>query len=260
MSYNDDKRELLKLKQGLIEESETIHEEKRPEKYEIHGGKAKVSNFFYHYKWHVIVIAFFALVLTFLIYTTVTREQKDIRVLLTSNDRSVASSMYFKTEKIELAIEQYCPDFDKNGNIHAEVYYIDMVADEDTASYYMSNQAKFYGEISVAEAHIFIANRDLIDTEFVGSNEYSDVLVNLSELYPDDPNIIDDYFYRINGTAFADAAKYVETCPEDMYIVIRGNFDGMKALSGNELEQHERALEVFDNIIKDNKVNPVEEE
>lgn len=261
MSYNDDKRELLKLKQGLIEESETIfEEEKRPEKYEIHGGKAKVSNFFYHYKWHVIVIAFFALVLGFLIYTTVTKEQKDIRVLLTANDRSVASSMYFKTEKIELALEQYCPDFDENGNVHAEVYYIDMVDDENTASYHLSNQAKLFGEISVAEAHIFIANKDLIEKEFVGENDYSAVLVNLSELYPDDPNIVDGYFYRIKGTAFADAAKYVETCPEDMYIVIRGNFNGMKQLSGNELEQHERALEVFDNIIKDNKVNPVTEE
>lgn len=261
MSYSDDKRELLKLKQGLIEESETIYEEeKRPEKYEIHGGKAKVSNFFYHYKWHVIVIAFFAVVLGFLIYTTVTKEKHDIRVLLTANDRSVASSMYYKTEKVELALEQYCPDFDKNGNVHAEVYFIDMVNDQNNATYYMSNQAKLFGEISVAEAHIYIANRDLIEKEFIGNNEYGDVLVNLAELYPDDPNIVDEYFYKVKGTAFSDAAKYVETCPEDMYIVIRGNFDGMKKLSGNELEQHERALEVFDNIIKDNKVNPVAEE
>ena len=69
MSYQDDKRELLKLKQGLIEESETIQEEKH-EVIELHGWK-KVSNFFYHYKWHVVVITFFVLVIGFFVYDLV---------------------------------------------------------------------------------------------------------------------------------------------------------------------------------------------
>ena len=39
MSYQDDKRELLKLKQGIIDESESvIHEEEKPV-YDLHGRK-----------------------------------------------------------------------------------------------------------------------------------------------------------------------------------------------------------------------------
>ena len=69
MSYQDDKRELLKLKQGLIEESETIVEQKR-EVVELHGWK-KVQNFFYHYKWHVVVAVFFIAVIGFFVYDLV---------------------------------------------------------------------------------------------------------------------------------------------------------------------------------------------
>ena len=255
MSYNDDKRELLKLKQGLIEESETIHEEeKRPEKYEIHGCKAKVSNFFYHYKWHVIVIAFFAAVLSFLVISTVTKEKKDIRILLTSDVSEISTSLYFRTDKFELALEQFCPDFDKNGNVHAEIYYIDMVKDTNTADYHLSNQAKLYGEISIATAHMYIGNMGLLK-EIAGENDVSGVFMDLSALYPEDENVVDKYFYRVKNSALADAAGYVETCPEDLYIVIRSDFEGMSSYGDKERLLNQQALEVLDNIVKANKVN-----
>ena len=255
MSYNDDKRELLKLKQGLIEESETLQEERKVN-YEVKGAGAKVSNFFYHYKWHVIVIAFFAVVLGFLIYSTVSKEKMDIRVLLTSNDGETAINMYYKSKDIELALEQYCPDFDNNGNVHVETYYINMSSGQGSSELQLANQTKLYGEVSVAIANIYIANRSLIE-EIVGEDgDIGAAFVDLSALYPDDPNIVDKYFYRVKGTAFADTAKYVETCPDDMYIVIRSDFEGLKPRGDDEKMHHQRAMEVFDNIIRDIKVNP----
>ena len=94
MSYQDDKRELLKLKQGIIEESETITEAEKP-KYEVHGFK-RVENFFYHYKWHVVAGLFAAAVLTFLIHSLVTKEQGDMRVLLVTKNPEVADNVTFR--------------------------------------------------------------------------------------------------------------------------------------------------------------------
>ena len=42
MSYQDDKRELLKLKQGLIEESESVKEEKPKKERPIKEKKEKI--------------------------------------------------------------------------------------------------------------------------------------------------------------------------------------------------------------------------
>ena len=53
-----ERRELLKLKQGIIEESDIIQQDEPEEILRPTGIKA-VENFFYHYKWYVVLIAFF---------------------------------------------------------------------------------------------------------------------------------------------------------------------------------------------------------
>ena len=104
MSYHDEKRELLKLKQGLIEESEIIQEQKR-EYAELHGWK-KVQNCFYHYKWHVVVAVFFIAVISFLVYDLVKKEQGDMRVLVVTKESTTAKQVNYKTKNFELAFEK----------------------------------------------------------------------------------------------------------------------------------------------------------
>lgn len=259
MSYDDDKRELLKLKQGLIEESETIKEEPNAADkahYEVKGFKNKVANFFYHYKIHVILISFFTALTVFLVYTTVTKERGDARVLLFSDDPEVAASFYYKSYDIERALEQYTPNYDNNGYVHVELFYMNMDAERD-ANYYMADQAKLYGELRSAVAYMFIANRQQL-SDVLGNQSESKGFEDLSALYPDDPNIVDKYYYHIKGTAFADAAMYLESCPDDLYIAIRSKtFTGIKEYDGEMAENHDKAMEILDNIVKDNKVNPI---
>lgn len=259
MSYDDDKRELLKLKQGLIEESETIKEEPNSAdkgKYEVKGVKNKVANFFYHYKIHVLLISFFAVLTVFLVYTTVTRERGDARVLLFSDDPDVTSTFYYKAHDIELALEQYTPNYDDNGYVHVELFYMNMNTEQD-ANYYMADQAKLYGEIQSGTAQMFIANKKQLKG-ILGDQTESEGFEDLSALYPDDPNIVDKYYYHIKGTAFAETAMYLESCPDDLYIVIRSkDFMGMKKYNEEMEKNHAKAMEIFDNIIKDNKINPI---
>lgn len=257
MSYNDDKRELLKLKQGIIAESDTIKEEGAAAdkaQYEVKGAGKKLSNFFYHYKWHVIIIGFFAAVVAFMVYSTVSMDKGDIRVLLFSEDPDIAYSMYYKTHDIELALEKYTPNFDNNKYVHVDVFCMDMSPAQDF-NYYYSNQTKLYSEINLGVAQIFIADREQLQA-ILGDQPESSGFVDLSALYPDDGHIVDKYYYQVKGSPFADTAMYMESCPENMYIAIKNeNFNGFTSNSEERQENNRRALEVFDNIVRDNKIN-----
>lgn len=260
MSYNDDKRELLKLKQGIITESETIKEEGAAADkahYEVKGARKKIANFFYHYKWHLAVILFFAVVGFFLVYTTLSKEREDIRVLAFAENEEVSGYLYYKIGDLELALEQYTDDYDKNGEVHAELYYMDMNIGQD-GTYYMINQTKLMSEVGLAKAQLYIADRSQLEV-ILGDQEESRGFEDLSALYPDDPQVTDKYYYKVKGSAFAKTVGNSESCPDDLYIAVRSNsFSGYAKLDDGTLENHRRALEVLDNIVKDNKINDAE--
>ncbi len=242
MSYQDDKRELLKLKQGLIEESETIQEEKR-ETVELHGWK-KVSNFFYHYKWHVVVAAFFIFVAGFLIYDLVKKEHGDIRVLVVVKEGAIAKQTNYKTQDFELAFEKYCPDFDDSGYVHVDVYNIDLSENIDP-DYMLASVTKLTGEISYGEAQMYIMDTPALES--IITDDDTSGFVNLEEMYPDNPQI-DGVFYKLKDSEFAYMSNYVEACPEDLFIVIRRTTEVTANKERAEAAQV-KALEVFDNII-----------
>lgn len=244
MSYQDDKRELLKLKQGLIEESETIREEKR-EEIELHGWK-KVSNFFYHYKWHVIVAAFFIAAIGFFIYDIVKKEEADLRVLVITKDNEIAGNVMYKTKDFELAFEKYCPDFDDSGYVHVDVYNIDLSENSDP-QYMIAQTTKAMGEITFGESQMYIV--DSLGFEAVTDGGSPDDFVNIEELYPDCEQA-DAYYYRIKGSDLAIMSNYVEACPEDLYIIIRANSD-MTNNKDKADTARERALQVLDNIVNE---------
>ena len=250
MSYNDDKRELLKLKQGLIEESETIKELPRggSANYEVKGFGKKLSNFFYHYKWYVIAIAFFVITASFLVYSMLSKENGDIRILIFASDPEITSSLYFKTEDISVAFEQYASDYDKNGYIHAEAFYINLNPNQDS-NYYLANQTKLTSEIGLGIAQMYMGDKEEL-LAFLGDEEEKDIYEDLSVLYPDCPYIVDKYYYQIKGSPFAEAAMYMESCPENLYIVVRnGEFHGYLSYTDEMAENHRRALEVMDHIV-----------
>ena len=241
MSYQDDKRELLKLKQGIIEESETIVEEEKP-KYELHGFK-KVENFFYHYKWHVVVGVFFAAVLIFLIQSLITKDQGDIRVLLVAKSHEVADNVAFKVGEFEQGLEQFCPDFDDNGYVHVDVYNIDL-SDNPDPQYMLAGVTKATSELMYGEAQMFIVDKEGLSALTNGSFEG---LMNLEEMFPDCP-YANGIYISVKDSPLSAAAGYVEACPEDLYIVVK---DLSLATENKDRAEaaHEKALHVLRNIV-----------
>ena len=244
MSYQDDKRELLKLKQGIIDESESeIHEEEKPV-YDVHGFKKKVENFFYHYKWHVAAGLFFAAALTFMLVTTLQKKQGDIRVLMIAKDGANAANLLYKTEEFEQALELYCPDYDDNGYIHVEVYNIDLSDNNPDPQYSLASVTKISSEIMYGEAQLFIV--DSAAATAVTDGDLSQ-FVDLGAIYPDN-ELVNGPFLRVKGSGLDVNAQYYEACPDDLYIAVR-KVSETDNNAARAVPAQKKALEVVDNIV-----------
>jgi len=255
MSNLNDKRELLKLKQGLIEEEEAeiIIDEEKPY-YEKPKGFAAISNFFYHYKLQVIIAAFFIVVGGFLVIDTLNREKADIKILLISTDPEVSSAIFLRQRDIKSALELYTPDFDENGYVFVESFYIDLVDIGRNPESVQGNTIKLFGEIQDGSSLIFMGNRHALEDLLGGQLEVERFYLNLGERYSDNPHIVDGYFYRVKGSPLMGAASMLASCPEDLFIAFRDNVSGARVSGERAVLLREQALIVLDNIVNDTPV------
>lgn len=262
-----ERAELLKLKQGIIEESEEFPEEGEPV-YEKPTGWKAVENFFYHYKWRVIGIAFTLVLLTILTVQLVTREKRDLYVLAISNSNS--SGIYAKTKDIETALERYCPDFDGNGYVHVAVNFINLSDENGMSEYYDSNNLKFSSELMAGDSQMYLTDTGIIPlinsiatngTSEAGTDEEEDAhllvqfFCDMSEEYPD-AVLYDGCGLQLNTTGFIREARW-KSCPDTVGLYIREEFSSN--MTGNDddaKEQRRRAKIVYDNIVNNNVVNP----
>lgn len=245
-----ERRELLKLKQGIIEESEIIPQDEPEEKPKLTGTKA-VENFFYHYKWYVIVIAFFTVVFGYMIVQTITREKPDLNVAVISS--SVDSGIYPKLDDIERALERYCPDFDDNGYVHVRVNYIDLNTASGNVEYIDTNRQKFQSiELFGGESQLWLCDYGVIE-ELYSAYEKIDFFMDFSEEYPD-AVLIDEEGLVLNSTEITEYARW-STCPDNIAVYVRDVFENMTGNGRQAQEQRERALIVYRNLAEGNVVN-----
>lgn len=261
---SDEKRELLKLKQGIISESKVIEQDvhEQPEKQTV---AKKIDNFFFRNKWFVAVGAFFAAVGFFLVYQAVTREQPDLTVILAVSDTSKAPGLYLKVNDIELALEKYCPDFDGNGYVHVAVYSIDLTK-SGNMQYVQSNTAKFYGEIERGVAELYICDADLLTGE-TSTEDYdpdeNTIALTYENMFSDIGKALEMPEYNgklrvdLKDTGFVYDAKWENSCPDTLAFSVRREEPGMVSYSKSE-EYQKRAKEVLKNILTGNKVNDTE--
>lgn len=256
MAKNDEqrllqeRRELLKLKQGLIEESEIIPQDEPEEQPKLTGVKA-VENFFYHYKWHVVAITFFVVVFGYMFIQTITREKSDLNVAVISS--SVESGIYPKLSDIEKTLEKYCPDFDDNGYVHVQVNYIDLNTAGGDVQYIDTNRQKFQStELFGGESQMWLCDYGVIE-ELYSAYEKIDFFVDFNEEFPD-AVLIDNEGLVLSSMDFTEYARW-STCPDNIAVYVRDVFENMTANGKQAQEQRERALTVFRNLASGNVVN-----
>lgn len=245
-----ERRELLKLKQGIIEESNIIPQDEPEEKPKLTGAKA-VENFFYHYKWYVILTVFFAAVFGVMIVQAVTKERADLNVAVIST--TADSGIYPKLDEIERTLERYCPDFDDNGYVHVRVNYIDLNEASGNIEYIDANRQKFQSiELFGGESQMWLCDYGVIE-ELNDVYEKIDFFVDFSEEYPE-ADLLDKEGLVLASTDFTEYARW-STCPDNVAVYVRDAFENMTGNGKQAREQRERALTVYRNLVEGNIVN-----
>lgn len=243
--------ELLKMKQGLIDESELIPQTGYDEIPELHGF-AKVKNYIYHMKWIMLFFAAIIAIVIFLVVQVVTRENEDLMVLVISTRND--SELGWRLDDIRKAFEKYTPDFDGNGKVVVTTALIDLSYETGVNEYTNAQVAKFSSEMMAGNSQLFLADEGLW-TQLYEKDQYEyDLFIDYSEELPADV-LYKNVGIRVNSTDFAKEARW-HTCPDFIDFYMRCEYENMPGNDKTAKEQRERAEIVMRNILDGNIVNP----
>lgn len=218
--------ELLKMKQGLISESELIPEEQEKPAPAPLTAKQKIENFFYYYKWILLLSVIGITLVTVFIVKLVTAEKPDLKVLLIGTKQD--SDLQMRTTETELALEQFCPDFNEDKNIHVEVLAIDLGCMPSDGQYYLAQTMMFDNELT-GERCLVISDDGLIAYMRERTQTDTDVLLPISE----------DYSVPVSETALGGV---LEDFPEDAYLYFFKD--------GRDETDFQRSMQVLKAILK----------
>ncbi len=230
--------ELIRLKQGVIEESETIHEEHEEEiKLTI---RQKIVNFFYHNKWWLGIGTVFTAIAVFLSYNLITKPRPDIVVLVIGESYEIAEEGDLKGY-----VESFCEDFNGNGKVEAAVYYIPYTGIE-TKDYTNGVHTKLTAELQAAEGVIVIGNNMAADIMSADG-----IFTDLSQIYSDNELIEKDRFMLSDSTLADRLGIEKSAVTDDWFMAIRAPQELMNADKEDMQEVYDKDFPVFDAMIKD---------
>ncbi len=215
---NQEHLELIKIKQGIIEETEDVQTDSIESKKQYTLFE-KISSFFYRNKAMVIVGTCFALIAAFLIYDYATKDNPDMTIMILINDEHLDHSK----EEISKVFEQYIDDINGNGEVHVSAYY--MPVSEDTDSYLLTaNSTKLYALMQSGDTLLVMADKDVYE-----QIQPELTLDDLSAYYPENKNIKEYGFYVSESDFFKDIEYGGNAADDsDYYIGIRKVSNGAK--------------------------------
>jgi len=225
---NDRKIELMKLRQGVIESSDVVKEEETVE-YKL-SFKEWLSNVWYRNKWLIVFVVALVFAFSYIVYDQVTTTKPDITVLVLSPDYS----LYYRTQELEMFLDDYCDDLNGDGEVYVQVYNISTdYSDPNTVT---ANQAQIMSQLQSGENVILIADAK---TDFI--------MHDFTDEYGDNDRF-NELGMRLNCQLVRDALKW-EAMNDNVYIGMR---EPAKLLATSEEDMQENfdvAREMFDRIV-----------
>lgn len=229
-TLQDRKIELMKLKQGVIEESDII-KEVHEEQPKLSLGE-KISGMWYRSKWLIIFCVVIACAFAYIIYDTVTATQPDYTVLAISNNMA----MYSRTPELKEFFESFCDDINGDGKIDVLIYNITTDYDSDP-NMAQSSQAQIMSQLQSGENVIILSDQK---TDFE--------LIDFRDDYPGDDNIT-ELGLLLNCEFTRDALKW-EAMPDGLYLGIRSPARLLSTAKDDMQQQVDLAMPVFERIKK----------
>ncbi len=188
-----------------------------------------LDNFWYHYKWHLIVGVFIAIFLIVAIGQMVRKEKVDAYIMYAGPTAFVASDLY----DLQDAFEQIMPDL--NGDGKKTVQFIDITvltdaqieenkkrAEEDGVEYkvdmeYISNmRQKFKLQLAAGDAYLL-----LLDPGMYAEDYDIGMYVKLEELGIKSEYAYDDSSIKFRETDFGKYFSIFDKLPDDTLMCFR---------------------------------------
>lgn len=234
----EDRIELIRLKQGMIQESDRIYEQK--EEKQKRSVWNRIFNFFYHNKWWLGITCVLAILFGYLIIDYVTKVRPDFSVMVLTDNIELQN----RTQELETYFSQFIEDENGDGKKKVSIYYIPVTDNMIDMDYYTGNATKLSTQLQLGEVVMV-----LTDTKANAYINAEDTLVNLSELYPDDEHIR-EYGYYLRYTDFATKIGYPGRVDRDLSIGLRiptKTYDSLEEMQ----EHYAIAEDVLQQVIAD---------
>ncbi len=195
--------------------------------------KEKLSNFWYHYKWHTIITVFVAFVVIFGFAQCATKEKPDYTVI-TAFDKYLPLEV---TSTIESELEKYAEDVNGDGEVIVHIYDVSTATDRDAQ---MAQSTKLMSEMQRGEVMLLI-----VDDVYYDKLNGLDTFEANADLFPDKDNKALNLRYSSLTDAIneAYAPLAVSTYGKEVDF-INGNYYVVKrVISGTSFENRKKSLE-----------------
>lgn len=233
---HDERIELMKLKTGVIESSDTIKEEKEVIK-EVHGVE-KIANYWYRDKWLILFGAFIIIVVGFMIYSQVTKEKADLTVMMIANNE-----LEYRYDELEAFFEKYTDDIDGNGYVDVDILMIPINSHSNDYQMYSTYISKLLANLQTGENIIVITDSN---TE----ERFKEIMKSdLAEDFPDN-KYIDELGFSLNMELVAEELKY-ENMPNDVHVSLRQPIQTVGDSLETMQENYDISFKVFERMVND---------
>ena len=224
----EEKVDLIRLKQGVIADSDKVFREAEAEKkYSVWQ---KIGNWFYHSKWWLGIATFCVLVGAFLIYDYVTRENPDLCVMLLTDN----PELYTETDSLHAWLGTMCPNYNGDGEVLVQSVYIPVskTTMEMGGTYSQSYNTQLLVQFQSNTCMLVLA-----DPDAEAYLQPDDMFVELDTMYPDCA-FVQGRRMLLDNTDFAEQAGLSAPLHPGSYLALR-----VPSASMNSEEETQEAYE-----------------
>lgn len=241
---NEEKIDLIRLRQGVITDSEKVFPEQAPEKkYTL---SEKIGNWLYHSKWWLGIAIFCVAVGGFLLYDHLTKVDADVNILMLTNDYA----LYAKSQQLCDMAQKELADYNGDERSVASVVFVPISKDTMESGAYASS----YNTQLLVQMQSDMCMLVIADTAADAYIDTENVYVDLEALYPQ-YDFIDGSRVMLKDTTISDWLGLEEPLHEGAYLALRqptGNMSGEEEMQ----QAYDEAVPVLESLLEQLAAEP----
>ena len=238
--------ELKKQKQAAAEHPEAVEQRPKQQEEELRPKtfKEKWDNYWYHYKLVTWLAVFVVFVVGWFVKDIFFGEKYDLVI-------NIASKYTFSAINEEMGSDaaQYAEDYDGNGKKSVQVNEMQVNYDGTggTNQTTMVGEQKILAVLNAGVDLVFILDKQTYD-QLIGSNDGETIFTDLSEHYPDQPELVQGDKVLMKQTELGKKWR-MDAVDSELYLCVR-KIEGSVKDDQETREEYEDALNIVDHIDK----------